>query len=429
MVDGGRVEIDLAHETILAHPSVDTTLHLVSVSVTGDPNPSGTASRPDRWGVPALGLVTITAYGSWFYGFGVLLDLIVDDTGWGTTAMGATFGAAQIITGLGAVVGGRLLDRFGGPGPFGVQLAMGVVLLFAASFAQSMWVFGAAYAVGAGIIGATGFYPVTTAAAARLHPGRPDRAIAHLTIIGAFSSPIFLPLTAWFAESQGWRPAMRLLAGFAAIGAAAAAWFARRAASPADDRRSTSPIEALRAAIRQPEIRRMLVVYAAAGLAFSSVLVYQVPIMTGAGISLGVAGTIGGLRGFCQVFGRIGLATAVERFGARRLLQAAYAAGAVGVLFLAVGSVVPAVVFALLAGVSLGATSPLQPMYARQYFAPDDLGLLMGLQGAAFGLAGGIGPVVGGAAHEITGSWVPTIGIAAVALFVSAAGLADRSRA
>ena len=385
------------------------------------------AGPPDRWGVPALGLVTITAYGSWFYGFGVLLDLIVDDTGWSTTSLGATFGAAQVITGLGAVVGGRLLDRFGGPGPFGVQLVLGVVLLFAASFAGSMWLFGLTYAVGAGVIGATGFYPVTTAAAARLHPEGPDRAIARLTILGAFSSPIFLPLTAWFAESEGWRPAMRLLAALAAVGAAVAIWFARGAGSPEHHRRSASPVAALRSAVRHPQIARMLVVYAAAGLAFSSVLVFQVPIMTSAGISLGVAGTIGGLRGFCQVFGRIGLATAVARFGARTLLRVAYATGGVGVLFLLAGEVVPAVIFAVLAGVSLGATSPLQPMFARQYFSPDDLGLLMGLQGAAFGLAGGIGPVVGGAAQELTGSWTPTVLIAAVALFVSAAGLVDRS--
>lgn len=377
----------------------------------------------DRWGIPALGLLTITAYGSWFYGFGVLLELITDDTGWSNTALGASFGAAQVITGLGAIFGGRLLDRFGGLGPFPIHALGGASLMAVASFMDDVIAFSVLYAIGAGITGATGFYPITTAAAARLHPDRPDRAIARLTIFGAFSSPIFLPLTAWYADSAGWRPAMRMLALAALVGAVVATAFARDTASPSSDRRSSSALASMRAAVGRPAIRRMLVVYAGAGLAYSSVLVYQVPIMTSSGLSLGLAGTIGGLRGFCQVFGRIGLGAAVERFGARELLRVAYAVGAFGIGLLAIGGVVPALAFAVLGGISLGSTSPLQPIYAREHFDPDDLGLLMGLQGAAFGLAGGVGPLVGGVLRDVTGSWVPTIVVAAGALVVASIAL------
>ena len=115
----------------------------------------------------ALGLVTITAYGSWFYGFGVLVSPITEDTGWSTGAMGLTFGVAQVITGAGAFVAGRLLDRFGGAGPFLPQAVLGGGLLLAATWAGDVVVFGALYSLGAGIVGATGFYHVTTVAASR----------------------------------------------------------------------------------------------------------------------------------------------------------------------------------------------------------------------------------------------------------------------
>ena len=72
----------------------------------------GARARPQGgWtGVIALGVLTITSYGSWFYAFGVLIDPITEDTGWTTTALGITYGAAQVLTGFGAFVGGRLLE-------------------------------------------------------------------------------------------------------------------------------------------------------------------------------------------------------------------------------------------------------------------------------------------------------------------------------
>jgi MFS family permease len=365
-------------------------------------------------GVVALGVLTITSYGSWFYAFGVLIDPITTDTGWTTTALGITFGAAQVLTGFGAFLGGRLLDRFDAPGPFLTQAVVGGGLLFVASAMQQVWLFAIAYALGAGVIGGTGFYNVTTAAAARLRPDQPEQAIARLTIIGAFCSPIYLPFTAWLVTTTDWRTSMRILAALAVCGALLAATFARGARS-AGDGPSADPIAAMRAAVGRPEVRRMLAVYLLAGIAFASVLVYQVPVMTAAGLSLGTAGAIGGLRGFCQVFGRVGLTGLIDRFGVRALLRTAYAITAIGILLLPIGSVGTGVAYAVLAGVGLGATSPLQAMYAREHFDEADLGLLMGLQGAALGVAGGIGPLLGGIFFDTTGSWLPIVIISGIA--------------
>ncbi len=383
---------------------------------------SGVTQAADRgWaGVAVLGLLTITSFGSWFYGFGVLIDPIHEDVGWSTTTLGVTYGAAQVIAGIGAFAGGRLLDRHGGVGPFALQAVAGGGLMLVASWAEDAVVFGLLYAVGAGVTGATGFYSVTTVAAARLRSDCPERAISVLTVIGAFASPIYLPMTAWLVTTWDWRVAARVLSALAIGGAVVAAVVARGGASPEGSRPSARPLAALRSTVRLPAVRRMLAVYLTGGIAFTSVLVYQVPILTGAGISLGAAGLIGGLRGFCQVFGRVGLTTMVERFGAGALLRLAYAVSGIGVAFLLAGTLPAGVAYAVVAGVALGASSPLQAIYARSHFDEGDLGLLMGLQAAALGIAGGVGPLLGGILRDATGSWTPTVLMCVGALSLSA---------
>lgn len=363
--------------------------------------------------------MTITTYASWFYGFGVLISPINEDLGWSTTALGLTYGAAQALAGIGAFGAGRLLDRVGAVGPFGLQAVVGGGLLLGATWASDVVVFGIMYAIGAGVVGATGFYHVTTVAAARMHPTNPARAIAVLTLIGAFCSPIMLPITAWVAETMGWRPAGRMLALVAIGGALVGAGLGRRAASTgaAPSRR---PLAALRRALRDPRVRRMFVVYTAAGVAYASVLVYQVPIMTAAGLSLGLAGTLAGFRGLCQILGRVGLTGALDRWGSRRLLRAAYAVSTGGVALLLIGEPISATAFAVIAGAGIGATSPLQAIHAQSVFDEGDLGLLMGMQGAVVGIAGGVGPVLGGVLQDSTGSWSLVVIAAAVALAIAA---------
>ena len=381
------------------------------------PAPEEHRTRHGWSGVAALGLLTITSYGSWMYGFGVLIGPISDDMGWSTTTLGVTFGAAMLLTGLGSFTGGRLLDRFGGPGPFLLQALPGGGLLLASTWADNPVSFGLFYALGAGITGATGFYHVTTAAAARLRPHRPDQAIAVVTLIGAFCSPIYLPLTAWMVTAWHWRTAARILALLAIAGGLLAASLTADARS-SHSGPSLRPLDAIRSALGRPAIQRMMAAYVMTGIAFTSVLVYQVPIHTASGLSLAAAGTIGGLRGLFQFFGRLGLTGLVERHGSGALLRLAFLVSAVGIAFLLFGTIPAGVVFALMAGLAMGASTPLQSVYARSHFDEGDLGLLMGLQGVSMGLAGALGPVLGGIMHDLSESWTPTVvmGIVTMAL-------------
>jgi len=398
--------------------------------------PAGKAAWRAWLPVWSLGLYTITAYGTWAYAFGVLIDPISAETGWTTSFLGSVYGVAMLLTGLSAFWSGRLLDRFGPAVPLGLHAIVASGLMLVAVSVDRQWLFGLLFATGAGLSGATGFYAMTTVIAARSRPDRPDRAIAVLTLVGAFCSPIYLPFSAWLLTVWDWRSVARALILAGVFGAVQAAVVTARVKLVQEDETGRAILpsarswDAVKRSMAKPDVRRALAVYFLAGASAGTMWVYQVPMMVGTGLGLGLAGTLAGLRGFCQIFGRMGLTGAVERHGSAQLLQGAYLITAVGGVALLVASVVGtdsttvvvglSLVFALLAGTGFGASSPLQAIHARLHFDPGDLGLLMGLQGAVLGLAGAFGPMTGAVLRDATGSWIPTIAVVVAVLLISA---------
>ena len=157
--------------------------------------------------ISVLGVVTIIGYGACYYAYGVLIGPIGADTGWPDAALGAIFSATLVITGVGGMVAGRVLDRRGPRPVFLVAGIAGAGAMLLASAQGALLPFAIAYAGGCGLVGALGFYHITQAVAARTAPAAPAQAIILLTLFGAFSSPLYLPLTAWLTGSAGWRGA------------------------------------------------------------------------------------------------------------------------------------------------------------------------------------------------------------------------------
>jgi predicted MFS family arabinose efflux permease len=363
--------------------------------------------------IASLGLLTIVAYGTWYYGFGVLLDPIHHTERWSRGALGVVFGAAIFVNGIGAAVGGRLVDAAGPRRTFLLASLLGGGGLAAASYQHSLLGFGACYAIGGGSIGALGFYHVTQAAAARTTPANPTQAIARLTMIGALASPIYLPLTAWIVEASGWRTTLRLDA------AATAFAFIVAAACVPDQHEIHSERGSARAAFRAAWLgtafRRLLVATLLSGAAADIMLAFQVPIMRAAGLPLAAAATIAGLRGFAQLGGRVPLGVVLRAAPARVALSAANLLGAIAALILLVSGSLPlAVAYSLLAGLATGASSPLQGIYTAELVDRRDLGLLLGVQQALYGVAGALGPALVGLMLAVTSSWIPAVALTAL---------------
>src|SRR5690606_28779106 len=157
--------------------------------------------------------------------------------------------------------------------------------------------------LGGGVVAALGFYHVTQTVAVRISPRASTKAIAVVTVWGAFSSFIYLPASAWLVENHGWRPAMVVLSVSAAAAflVAALAMSTRTKSMP----RSLHLVSELRAALRTPAARSFLVSQGIVGVVMGIVSAYQVPAMTAAGLSLSTASFWAGFRGLSQLLGRL----------------------------------------------------------------------------------------------------------------------------
>jgi MFS family permease len=372
-----------------------------------------------------LGLVTICAYGSWYYSFGVLLDPIIADTGWSETTLAGSFSLGILLIGAGSMLGGRLLDRLGTRPIFLVAAIIGGTTFGVASTTNSAFLFAVSSALGMGVFGAFGFYHVTMTAAVRAAPAEPARAIAVLTIWGALASAIYLPIAAWLVDDHGWRITMRILILPTVIGLVLAALLV-----PVAAREGHAAPPSLRsivaATVSRPGPRAFTAAVAMAGIAVSTLLVYQVPLMVAAGLPLGTAASMAAVRGFAQLGGRLPLTPLLRSVGSRVALMIALGAVTVSVLILTVaGSVPVALLFAVIAGFGIGAYTPLQGIFAEELFDRETLGTTMGFYTTVMMLFGAIGPIGAGAVADATGErrW------AAVLMAVAAAcGIALMAR-
>jgi predicted MFS family arabinose efflux permease len=356
-----------------------------------------------RGRIAVLGLITIAIYGSWFYSFGVLLDPIIADTGWSEPAVAAVFSFSSVIAAVGALVGGWILDRWGSRLVFGMATVAGAGGLVAAASATTPVLFAVAGAIGGGVLGSLGFYHVTQTAAVRISPGSEDRAIAVLTIWGAFASVLYIPFTAWLVTFSDWRVTLRVLGVSTAVALIAGVLTIDTRRS--HDRDPAPVFRNLGRAVRSGPVIRLMMSQALAGVAVGTILVYQVPAMTAAGLALGLASFWAGFRGFAQLGGRLPLMLLVRRFGVANSLRISYAAIAIGSVALAFsGNQMLAAAYAVFAGFGIGAVSPLIGMHSKNVFGQSSMGTAMGLVSLVFLGANAIGPLGAAWMSASTGS-------------------------
>lgn len=367
----------------------------------------------------AMGVLSIVAFGAWFYGYGVLVEPIAADTGWGDGMLGATYGASLLVAGVAGTAVGHLLDSRGSRATFLVLAVTSTVALLGASVAVHQWSFAVLGAVGGGLVGAGGYYNATSAVMARLVPHERAHGITVLTLFGAFASPIFLPLIGWVVTRAGWRPTLRGLAvsvGLAYLLTALAVPDVR----PEEVERPPFGTS-LREVMDGRPRRAIVVAVMVAGATSSLIIVQQVPAMTDAGMALATASAFAGARGLLQLVGRLPLAPVVVRFGARATLRGSYALMGVGALLLiGAGDVVQASLYALVAGVGIGAMSAAESIHAADVYEGPTMGTHLGVLGLLRGVGGAIGPTVGGVAVDVTGSRVTTLLLCAVGGSVAA---------
>lgn len=373
----------------------------------------------------ALGVLSIVAFGSWLYGYGVLIEPIGADTGWSETVLGGTFGAGMLASGLLGTGVGHALDTWGSRRTFFVVGAAAAAAMAVTSVAGSSFVFAIAGTVAGGLVGAGGYYGATAAVMARVVPEHRAHGITVLTLVGALASPIFLPTIGALLGVLDWREVMRLLAATVVVSFAAAALLVPDV-RPQEERRP--PFRAaVRAALDRPARRDVVLAVLGGGVTASVVVVQQVPTMVAAGMGLALASQVAGARGLLQLAGRLPLAPIVVRFGSRRVLRASYGLLVVGsLLLIGAGDLPQAIAFAVIAGVGLGASTTAEAILAAEVFDGPSVATHLGVVGLARGVGAAVGPTVAGVLVDATGGRSAALLLASAAALASVAALRAR---
>lgn len=173
-------------------------------------DPSTPANR--RVIVGALGLFQILAWGSTYYLLAVLAKPIAADTGWPLTWIVGAMSLGMLTSGIAAPRIGRLIDRNGGRNVLAASallFALGLTLL-AVSPHLAVFVTGW-IVIGLGM--ASGLYDAVFSTLGRLYGDTARGPITAITLFGGLASTTCWPLTAYLAETQGWRGACLVYAG------------------------------------------------------------------------------------------------------------------------------------------------------------------------------------------------------------------------
>jgi MFS family permease len=367
-----------------------------------------------------LGIVTIVGFGGWFYGYGVLLEPIREDTGWSEAVLSITYGASLLGAGVLATFAGRLLHRRGSRLVYGVGAAAALAsYLGVAASTNPLW-FAVLGVLTGSVTGALGYYAAVHTVIAQLVPAaKRARAITTNTLWGAFASPIFLPLMAWMVLHLDWRPTLRI------VGVIIAVTFLAAGVLVPDSRGADQAAPSLRAALvasgRDRIVLALLATTFAGGFVTSLLILYQVPVMVAGGLGLTVASGLAGARGFLQLAGRIPMPWLIRRAGSRTTLRLAHAITGVSCLLLPfAGNVVVAVSFAIVAGVAIGALVPVESIFTAEAIRDGELGMVLGVSSLTRGIGAALGPAFGGTLSALVGSRMPALLAISVVAFAAA---------
>ena len=328
----------------------------------------------------SLGLVAIIGYGVWLYSFGVLLSAVLADEGWSESTVAIGFSLSIIVNGVLAAPTGALLDAKG----YAWVAVPGAVLacagLAAAASAPSAWVFAIAWGIGGGVLGATATYPVAMAVLVGAGAASSLPSIARLTLVGGFASVLIVPLVGAVVELAGWRAATAGAAGVVAlvVGLSPLAVGPSVRSGPAGQD-APAPRPPLRSLLTVGFVT-IIAVSTLAEASFSALEVSQTTIMVGAGVPIGVAATLIGVRGLVSIPARAALDPLVRLLGTDWATAAVFAVMGIGSAALLLQSPIGPGVYVALVGLAMGLQYPLEGLLVGKAVDRSRIGVALGVQ-------------------------------------------------
>lgn len=359
------------------------------------------------------------------YSWSVIKKALVTDWHWTHVEASLPYTTYTAMFALSSVIGGKLQDRYGPR----LVASVGGVLLGGGVMACSTVTVPPAMMVSYGLAGAGAGICLATSIPTCVKCCPPDKRglITGIVMGGAGLAPAyFSPLANWLLGSYGISAAFLLIGAGLFIGMLLMAQFLRVPAAaprPADAPPAAAlpgqPDFAWRDMLRLPVFYRLWLAYF-----FMS---------SGGLMIIGHIATIASTQaawdnGFYLVMllalfntgGRISGGFLSDRFGRVPTLRVVFLLVSANLLLFASYTTPPLLAFgAALTGICYGAGSSLIALITAEYFGLKNLGANYGIILTSWGLAGVLGPLVGGRAVDVTGEYLVAYLVSAALLFTS----------
>jgi MFS family permease len=354
--------------------------------------------------VGAGALITWMAMGA-LLSLPVFLAPISADTGWSRGGIGFAMTLNFLTMGIGSAVWGNLSDRYGPR----VILLVGVVLLGAglalASRATALLQFQAIYGLLIGVAAGSLMVPLMSTVVLWFDN---HRALAvSLVSSGIGVAPMTVsPFAATLVTTYGWRTSQLILAAAVVVLLIPAALCIRRpshmpAATAAGGLGGPELKAAARRALRSRAFIVLSLTFFACCATHAGPIFHTISYAIGCGLPPMTAVTIYSVEGFAGLVGRLVFGVLGDRVGVKRMIVVGLVTQA-----LAAGSYILAsglgdfYVVAFVFGMAYGGVMPLYSALARDYFAPQIMGSVLGAMTLLSGLGMALGPALGGWVYD-----------------------------
>jgi MFS family permease len=354
------------------------------------------------------------------------------DLGWSRSQMTSVYSLYLLANGLTAPLVGMLFDRIGARLVYSLGMAVLGGAYLAAGHIDSLWQFYATVGAATGFaVAALGMVP-SSSLLARWFRERLSTAMSIAFAGLGLGALLIVPATQMLLATLGWRDAYRVLGGILLALAPLVfmlPWKTIVAGHPeyrgARQRGAGGASDwTLKAALRSANFWGLTWTFFLTSVGMFAVTVQTVVYLVEQGFAPLTAAGVFGSASMLSVFGIVTTGALADRFGPRRTITVTYVGSIVGILILVWISFRPLesllLAYVCAFGLCQGARGPIISSMTTRLFAGREVGTIYGVMYAANAIGAGLGALLAGVMHDLTGSYRPGFAFSITCLVLAA---------
>ena len=353
------------------------------------------------------------------------------DLGWTRSEMTSVYSIYLLVTGLSSPIVGMLFDRWGPRALYTCGMASLAGAYLIAPHVQTLWQFYATVGAMTGIAAASlGMVP-SSSLISRWFREHLSTAISTAFAGLGLGALFIVPGVQFLLQTHSWRESYQIM-GMILVALVplvfALPWQRYAGGHPEYLQLKKSSIAperdwTLREAMRTQPFWGLVWIFFFTAMGMFTIMVQTVAYLVEQGFSPIVAATAFGFSSMLSVVGVIGTGAIADRMGPRRIVSLTFLGSITGVSILLLMTWFPVqgllAAFVITFGLCQGARGPIVSSISTRLFAGSHVASIYGLIYATNAVGAGLGALMAGLLHDMTGSYRPSFVFSVCALFIA----------